>query len=270
MKTNKIVTLTNRVALISILVLIYWVFVFTCITVFEFKIFRENITEAFYLSILGILALLGGAMIVNVMLNLTAISETLRGASDTSTVAATPQKSRKWGRLVFVLSFPLIFGLLYAGDLRTTPLRKHVLIDAAQYLLDEKQDILTQFVPYQFSATYIAAIQPGLRMLEKSDENFPTISILVADTIDREQVFLRFRRHYLDEDELENVEKLDYIYPCSKEERLYLQNVFGGQEIPYRFSAHDGFYELYYPIEVNAQKFVLYFTDRQEYGKYGS
>lgn len=58
--------------------------------------------------------------------------------------------------------------------------------------------------------------------------------------------------------------------PETKQERRYLQQVFAGQETLSRFSAHDGFYELYYPIEIEGQTFVLYFTDYQRYGKYGS
>jgi hypothetical protein len=36
------------------------------------------------------------------------------------------------------------------------------------------------------------------------------------------------------------------------------------------FSAHDGFYELYYPVNVENKNVVLYFTDRSSYGKFGS
>ncbi len=268
MYNKKIITLTNRVALMSILVLIYWVFMFTCITVFGFKVFRENITEAFYLSVLAILALLGGAIIVNVMLNLTTISETLHAASPASLTRPSPKTQQgKWGILIFVLSFPIIFGLLYAGDLRTTRIRERLLVDAARYLVEEKHDLLTKFTPYQFSAAYISSIDLTLGILAHIDEHFPEVSVIVDDTIERERVFLRLRRHYGD---IENIKKTDYIYPCSKEERIYLQQVLDGQETVYLFSASDGFYELYYPIEINGQRLVLYFTDRQQYGKYGS
>jgi len=70
---DKIIALTNRVALVAMILLLYWVFIFISITVFDFKVFKENITETFYLSVIGILALLAGAVIVNVMFNLTKI-----------------------------------------------------------------------------------------------------------------------------------------------------------------------------------------------------
>lgn len=68
------VKLSNAVALIATILLLYWVFIFTAISVFGLKIFKENITEIFYLSVLGILALLFGALVINIMSNLTSVS----------------------------------------------------------------------------------------------------------------------------------------------------------------------------------------------------
>lgn len=46
---------TNRIAVYATVTLIYWVFVFFLITIFDLKIFREHITETFFMSLLGIL-----------------------------------------------------------------------------------------------------------------------------------------------------------------------------------------------------------------------
>jgi hypothetical protein len=77
MNNKALVRLSNIIGIISILLLVYWVFVFISIQVFGFKVFRENLTETFYLSVLGILALMFGALIINVMFNLTRIAEKL-------------------------------------------------------------------------------------------------------------------------------------------------------------------------------------------------
>lgn len=61
-----------------------------------------------------------------------------------------------------------------------------------------------------------------------------------------------------------------FVNSTSKEERHYLNNVFDGKTTAYRFSAHDGFYEMYYPVAVDKRIVVLYLTDRQSYGKIGS
>jgi len=70
MNHDQLIKGTNRVAIYSTAALFYWVFVFLIITAFDLKIFREHITEIFYLSLLGIFAILGGALILNVMSNL--------------------------------------------------------------------------------------------------------------------------------------------------------------------------------------------------------
>ena len=62
-----IVRLTNQVALVSMLILIYWVFIYVSIEVFGFKVFRENITQVFMFSILGIFSILVGAIILNII-----------------------------------------------------------------------------------------------------------------------------------------------------------------------------------------------------------
>ena len=37
-----------------------------------------------------------------------------------------------------------------------------------------------------------------------------------------------------------------------------------------RFEAHSGTYVLHYPFAVEGERFVLIFSDRQSYGKFGS
>jgi hypothetical protein len=59
-----IVKITNKVAIGTILLLVYWVFIFICTTVFGFKVFKENMTEIFMLSILAIFSILCAAIII--------------------------------------------------------------------------------------------------------------------------------------------------------------------------------------------------------------
>ena len=109
MNYKTLVKLSNIIGIISIILLVYWVFVFISITVFGLKIFRENITETFYLSVLGVLALMLGSLIINVMFNLTRIAE----KHNQDELSVSKQVNKKMG-LLFGLSFPLIFGLLFA------------------------------------------------------------------------------------------------------------------------------------------------------------
>ena len=75
MNTKHLVKITNIIGLLSFILLIYWIFVFVMVQVFNLKIFRQHITELFGFSILGIIALMAGSLILNIMLNLTRIAE---------------------------------------------------------------------------------------------------------------------------------------------------------------------------------------------------
>src|SRR5688572_19263516 len=111
MNNKTLVKISNIIGIASILLLVYWVFIFISITVFGLKVFRENLTESFYLSIVGILALMFGALIINIMFNLTRIAENHNQNNNQE----SKQASKKLG-VLFILSFPVIFVLLFGGD----------------------------------------------------------------------------------------------------------------------------------------------------------
>jgi hypothetical protein len=103
--------------------------VFLIVTAFDMKIFREHITEIFYLSLLGIFAILGGAIVLNVMSNLSKISIVIseeRGYNPPS------QKLSKPAIIAIALSFPIICGVLFAGNSLSAEKKKNLLISSAQ------------------------------------------------------------------------------------------------------------------------------------------
>jgi len=108
MDTKLLVKISNIIGLISIILLMYWVFSFVLIEVFGLKVFRQQMTETFLFSILGILALMGGALILNIMLNLTRIAE--RGAE------VKYNKNTKKIIVGLIAIFPLLAGILFTGD----------------------------------------------------------------------------------------------------------------------------------------------------------
>lgn len=75
MNAKKLVKATNIIGMVAVTLLVYWVFALILIQVFGLKVFREHITEIFLMSILGILAVMGGTLMLNIMLNLTRIAE---------------------------------------------------------------------------------------------------------------------------------------------------------------------------------------------------
>jgi Na+-driven multidrug efflux pump len=95
----------------SIILLLYWVFAYTINEVFEMRIFRENISQTFALSVLGIVALMGGALIINVMFNLTRIAKKLNNDEQKETL----NSSKKY-LVMLLLGFPIIAGFMVLGN----------------------------------------------------------------------------------------------------------------------------------------------------------
>jgi len=265
MNNKGLVRLSNVIGITSIILLVYWVFIFISITVFGLKVFRENLTETFYLSVVGILALMFGALIINVMFNLTRIAE----KHNQDDLNKSKSVSKKLG-LLFGLSFPLIFVLLYGGDYLTSRKKEKMLIASAKSIIENNIDKANKLVNYSFDKKWLVQTTDILDLYSKTDKNFPYISVIVSDSIDHSKVFLGIREYYEGVNDTVLPVKQDFIKQTTKEEREYLKNVFTKNSQEIRFSASDGQYELFYPYFKNGKKIVLYFSDYQRYGKIGS
>jgi len=265
MSNKTLVRLSNGIGITSIILLIYWVFIFISVTVFGLKVFKENLSETFYLSVVGILALMFGALIINVMFNLTRIAEK-HNQDDINSSKAT---SKKLG-LIFGLSFPLVFCLLFLGDYLTSSKKEKILISSAKSIIDNNIAKSNKLVNYSFDEKWIIETKDILDLYSKTDKHFPYVSVIVVDSIDQSQIFLGFHDYYgVLNDTIQPLKK-NFIQQTTKDEREYLIKVFFMNFDKVRFSAKDGRYELFYPYSKNGKRIVLYFSDYQRYGKIGS
>lgn len=265
MNPKTLVRLSNIIGTISIILLIYWVFVFTIIEVFGLKVFRENITGTFYLSILGILALMTGALIINIMFNLTRIAE--KHNHDENKNGKSTQKGTKW---IFALSFPIVLLLLFGGDYLTSTKKEKMLIESAKSIINDNPQIADKLLIYSFDKNWISETSDILEILGKTDKNFPVVKVIVKDSINGSKLYLNFRNYWNNNNDTIKPIKKNFILETSKAERDYLNNVFENKDNELRFYAKDGNYELYYPYIKNENVIVLYFSDYQRYGKIGS
>ncbi len=265
MKNKFLVKLSNTIGIISILLLIYWVFIFISIEVFEFKVFRENITQTFYMSVMGILALMFGALIINVMFNLTRIAEKHNVDVETK---STNSKTKGW---LLVLSFPVIFSLLYFGDYLTSTKKEKMLVASAESIINQNKSYTNHLLKYKFNRNYILKTSEILEIITQTDEYFPNITVITKDVINGNPVYLGFNE-YNDVSTKDTLQpkKKNYIEKTTQEEREYLDGVFNGKNKTYRYNSHDGNYELFYPVIKGKEIVILHFSDQQRYGKIGS
>ena len=264
MNLKTLVKISNVVATLSILLLVYWVFVFVTVEVFGLKVFRENMSQTFAMSILGILALMGGSLMINIMFNLTRIAQ----KHNNDAILDDEKYSKKIGVGLLML-FPLLFGLLFAGDYLTSRKKEVVLTNAAKSVLELNSEKSKNLAAYRFTEDWLIETDDTLSLMSETDSSFPSVFVIVKDSIDGSRVFLLFRDYRKVADGEERSKK-DYIFSTSKEERDYLDSVFDNGHTEKKFSAHDGSYKLFYPFFDGNRRIVLYFTDFQNYGKIGS
>ncbi len=263
MNPKQLVRLSNIIGIISIVLLIYWVFTFITIEVFGLKVFRENLTETFYMSVLGILALMAGALIINIMFNLTRIAQ----KHNQDELTTKTGKKVGW---VLIASFPFLLLILFGGDYLTSKKKERLLVGSAKSIIETNTKKSDHLVNYNFDEEWIIETEDILEILSKTDDNFPHVSILVKDSIDSEPVFLGFTAYYKGNltDTIQPVKKT-FIRKTTQPERDYLNEVFENGYEDYRYSSHDGRYELFYPYSKEQKRIVIYFSEYQRYGKIG-
>ncbi len=147
MSPKELVKLSNIIGMISIVLLIYWVFTFITIEVFGLKVFRENLTETFYMSVLGILALMAGALIINLMFNLTRIVQ----KHNHDEISTKSNKKINW---ILIASFPVLLLVLFGGDYLTSKKKEKLLINSAKSMIETNANKSDYLVNYTFKNGY--------------------------------------------------------------------------------------------------------------------
>jgi hypothetical protein len=264
MTPRQLVKLSNIIGITAIVLLVYWVFTFITIQVFGLKVFRENMTETFYLSVLGILALMVGSLIINVMFNLTRIAENKNNDENNG-------KSSKKMYLILLAIFPIIGMILFGGDYLTSSKKEKMLVNSAKSILEKNETNTAKLVNYEFTEKYMNETSTILGIYSETDKNFPSVNLLVKDSINGSPVYLGFNQYNSEElNDTIKPQKIRHIYKTTQEEREYLDKIFSGKSEELRYSNHDGEYELFYPYKKGKKIIVLYFSEQQRYGKIGS
>ncbi len=216
------------------------------------------------MSVFGILALMGGALVLNIMFNLTRIAEKHNKDNLTS------KSGKKVGWLLLSV-FPVLLLILFGGDYLTSKKKENRLVNSAKSIIETNNKKSDHLVNYEFTEDWIIKTKNTLEVLSKTDENFPHVSILVKDSINKEPVFLGFTNQYHGSlnDTIKPLKK-DFIRETNQQERNFLNGVFEKGKKDYRYRSNDGQYELFYPYFKGNKRIVIYFSEHQRYGKIGS
>lgn len=258
---------TNWIAFAATFALFYWVVAFLTIQIFNLKVFRSRLIETFYMSLLGIFAIIGGALVLNIVSNLSRISESLANGA---TGASAASNSRRITPLMLLLTVPLIVGGLCAGSAYSERKKKDALISTANGMIIDNQRYLAALMPYEFTPEFATRCAKSLGVMQNIDTAFPSVSLIIKDQIEGKPVFLNFSTSRFAISNSLNAEKVEYIFQCSAEDRAYLDKVFSGGEAQSRYATTDDHYELFIPTKLNDRLVVLHFSDNARYSASGS
>ena len=223
-------------------------------------------TEIFFLSIFSIIAVMAGALMLNIMFNLTRIAE--RHNIDQNHV----NKNSKIRACILVLSFPFIFSLLFVGHNLSMNKRQQVLISSANSVLTNYGEYIQDIANYHFNKDWINNTAQSLKILSSSDSQLPNISVIVSDQLENSsKTYLTFSDYrYRDNKTDKEPKKIDYLLTTNQQQREYLNEAFKNPKIGVRYEREGSNYKLFVPYQHEGKTIIFLFSDYYAYGKIGS
>ena len=263
MNSKRMVNLSNVIGLVAVLALVYWVIIFIVSQVFGLRIFKETMTQTFNFSIIGILVLMFGALIINIMFNLSRIADKFN--NDNEIKINTNRKAV----IIFIISLPTLIICLFLGNYASTKKVENELKHSAEGIIKSYKLEIDKISNYTFDRDWINDTIKLLSFMIRLDHNFNHMAIIYEDEINGSPFYLTFYdgRHLNEKDELN---KIDFIRKYDFGEREYIEKVFKENYNQKYFVSDKGSYHLFIPYENNGNKMILFFSDQRYYGSLSS
>ncbi len=266
MNAKNYVKISNVIGLVSIVLLAIWVFAFVVIQSFDLKVFTKNLTELFGFSVMGILAVMLGALMVNIMLNLTRIADKHNIDNDT-------KKISKFAIIGIISIFPLIAGGLFLGDYISSAKVRNKAVVYMEKIADS-QSFKSKLAQYRFDKEWIKDIT--LMMDDyTSQEMDGDIEIILKDTIISKEEYLYFntfhhRFNYLDDTTDLKMDDFEFSFSrTNKNEKEYILKYLNGSPAEDDFFKSSSGYDIYYPVSGAGKRALLHISIYERFGSVG-
>ena len=262
MDSKKMVKLSNRIGFIAVLALIYWVIIFITTNVFELSIFGRTVSDTFTMSIIGILVLMFGALIINIMFNLSRIAD--KNNNDNEKI----NKKMGKGMIIFIISLPVIIISLFLGNYLSEKKVEKEFKHSAEEIIGSYESELDKIIDYTFEKDWINNSINLFSLMTRLNHNIYNISIILEDEINGNPVYLMFgsARNIIKTEAISK--KIDFVMRNNLDERKYLEKVFKENYNEKHFISHTRAYNLFIPYEKNGNRVVLFFSNRRDFGLY--
>ncbi len=267
MNSKTYVKLSNVIGVVSIILLVLWVFSFILIEVFDLLIFQKNMTEIFMLSILALIAVMAGALIINIMFNLTRIA-------DKHNIDDSTKKMSKKVAFAGLLIFPILAILLFFGDYATEKRKEEYMLRSTKSFISDSQTLKNLMDTIKFNEVFVNEIARELGKYERAELNFNDPEIIFYLNIESQNDYFKiddrdtFTQRDLQDTVSINIDKYTEYY--NKEDEEYFNKVFQQGFNKHRFIRNGKNFMLEYPFHYQGKTVIIRTSDYQRYGKYGS
>ena len=259
MNSKKMVGLSNVIGFVAILASIYWVVIFVTTQVFGLRIFEETITEAFNYSIIGILVLMFGALIINIMFNLSRIAGKINNDDEII------QKTNRAGIIVFVVSLPMVIGALFLGSFLSNKKTENELKKSADEIIHSYEAEINTISNYTFDEKWINNTVNLLSFMVRIDPNFRDVAVILEDEVNGHTFYLAFYEGQKVKKEM--LDKINFIGKFDLKDREYIEKVFKEDYNQKYFASTNGSYRLFIPYQADNKKMIFFFKGWDNYGK---
>ncbi len=267
MNAKTYVKISNVIGLVSIILLVLWVFSYILIEVFDLLIFRKNMTETFMLSIVALIAVLAGALFVNVMFNLTRIADKHNIDDDSKTVS-------KKAIVGLVMIFPLIASLLFTGNYFSENKKESFMMQSTKNFLSKSTIFHDRLENIEFDEQWVDNLAEELQMFNSKELNFDNPSVLFHLNLEGKSKFYlvkysdTYNTKQLTDSLPINLSRYRVYY--NELDREYYDRVFQQGYKEHRFIRNGNYFKLEFPYTYKGKTVVIRTSDYQQYGKFGS
>ena len=250
-----IVKLSNSIGLFSILLLIFLVFGFIVSVIFnlQFISFRK---DYFGISILAVLSLMAGALILNIMFNLSRIASRGEPVAEDN-----PQKVKrlKW---ILLSGFPVVAIALVAGDNYSKEISSKKSLEFAKHLqaqLAEEE----KFGAYEFSKNWIDKSEKNLSFINQLNGRPGNFALIWQDTLNNKKHFFSISEYYENEEDSSAFEKETFMLHPDNEEAERIEKILNGELKTIQQERNGRNFESLIPFKQNKKTFILQYIEYQ-------
>lgn len=261
---KKLAQITYLIALISICLLITWSIGVLVTTVFNLKVFQENTTEFALLSILPILATVAGAGIINVISNISIITNHLAGIN--SDEVKNDKKVKIGTRILLYGNLLLVFGL-FAGSKISDKIKESDLKREIEAIKLSNKSVIDKIPGPNLDTNSVNETQKILEYIGKTNIKLTDPVAIFQGTYKGQKVLFSVAagsecHHYLD--------TTNHLYRTSENTRSKIFDALNSDNESAFVALDENLYEIFVLVKYSHTPFILRMSKYNRYGRISS